>query len=145
MSEAPKLGLSCAISSGPGQRTATDLATNCTSSKVGSLGSIVPASARQCTVGSVSWREAVTVRSSIVAVVMPAAFRTMLARRPSIHWPWKNRSEEHTSELQSLMRISYAVFCLKKKTWHSHTPTTLPHTNNHTLSTNQYYFYAHYI
>src|SRR3546814_2435942 len=27
-----------------------------------------------------------------------------------------NRSEEHTSELQSLMRISYAVFCLQKKT-----------------------------
>src|SRR3546814_10313059 len=38
------------------------------------------------------------------------------------------RSEEHTSELQSLMRISYAVFCLKKKktrthTQHKHTPT----------------------
>src|SRR3546814_7328949 len=31
------------------------------------------------------------------------------------------RSEEHTSELQSLMRISYAVFCLKKKT-----QTTIP-------------------
>src|SRR3546814_2435803 len=30
--------------------------------------------------------------------------------------PWPPRSEEHTSELQSLMRISYAVFCLKKKT-----------------------------
>src|SRR3546814_7831437 len=29
--------------------------------------------------------------------------------------PWGPRSEEHTSELQSLMRISYAVFCLKKK------------------------------
>src|SRR3546814_7128283 len=29
------------------------------------------------------------------------------------------RSEEHTSELQSLMRISYAVFCLKKKNQHS--------------------------
>src|SRR3546814_6230005 len=29
------------------------------------------------------------------------------------------RSEEHTSELQSLMRISYAVFCLKKKTNHT--------------------------
>src|SRR3546814_4700069 len=28
----------------------------------------------------------------------------------------QHRSEEHTSELQSLMRISYAVFCLKKKT-----------------------------
>src|SRR3546814_9457000 len=39
-------------------------------------------------------------------------------------WGWllchpkarRRRSEEHTSELQSLMRISYAVFCLKKKT-----------------------------
>src|SRR3546814_9449566 len=31
------------------------------------------------------------------------------------------RSEEHTSELQSLMRISYAVFCLKKKNKDSHT------------------------
>src|SRR3546814_2699327 len=29
---------------------------------------------------------------------------------------WQDRSEEHTSELQSLMRISYAVFCLKKTT-----------------------------
>src|SRR3546814_3889743 len=29
--------------------------------------------------------------------------------------PFLERSEEHTSELQSLMRISYAVFCLKKK------------------------------
>src|SRR3546814_5843273 len=33
-----------------------------------------------------------------------------------------NRSEEHTSELQSLMRISYAVFCLKKKTQHNKPP-----------------------
>src|SRR3546814_5316826 len=31
------------------------------------------------------------------------------------------RSEEHTSELQSLMRISYAVFCLKKKIHNKHT------------------------
>src|SRR3546814_5198028 len=30
-------------------------------------------------------------------------------------FPSRDRSEEHTSELQSLMRISYAVFCLKKK------------------------------
>src|SRR3546814_6038158 len=37
---------------------------------------------------------------------------------------YKSRSEEHTSELQSLMRISYAVFCLKKKintTYKKHT------------------------
>src|SRR3546814_7624489 len=32
----------------------------------------------------------------------------------------QGRSEEHTSELQSLMRISYAVFCLKKKNKHHH-------------------------
>src|SRR3546814_6493185 len=32
----------------------------------------------------------------------------------------KGRSEEHTSELQSLMRISYAVFCLKKKKKRTH-------------------------
>src|SRR3546814_5411810 len=38
------------------------------------------------------------------------------------------RSEEHTSELQSLMRISYAVFCLKKKNKRI-TPRTSPNTN----------------
>src|SRR3546814_2618645 len=44
---------------------------------------------------------------------LPAAGKTYLgvaAVEPA------RRSEEHTSELQSLMRISYAVFCLKKKT-----------------------------
>src|SRR3546814_2442937 len=34
---------------------------------------------------------------------------------PADRLPAPQRSEEHTSELQSLMRISYAVFCLKKK------------------------------
>src|SRR3546814_4881550 len=37
------------------------------------------------------------------------------AARGRAHAPSPRRSEEHTSELQSLMRISYAVFCLKKK------------------------------
>src|SRR3546814_10074558 len=37
--------------------------------------------------------------------------------QPQDRW---QRSEEHTSELQSLMRISYAVFCLKKKTTTTH-------------------------
>src|SRR3546814_4974060 len=36
------------------------------------------------------------------------------------------RSEEHTSELQSLMRISYAVFCLKKKTNKHRNPYNVP-------------------
>src|SRR3546814_2501651 len=41
-----------------------------------------------------------------------------------------SRSEEHTSELQSLMRISYAVFCLKKKK-KKHNNTTKKHTSIH--------------
>src|SRR3546814_1109299 len=40
----------------------------------------------------------------------------MAARSPIMRAVVKARSEEHTSELQSLMRISYAVFCLKKIT-----------------------------
>src|SRR3546814_2175438 len=39
-----------------------------------------------------------------------------------------HRSEAHTSELQSLMRISYAVFCLKKKTQQKHPRTRNPTT-----------------
>src|SRR3546814_10468326 len=42
------------------------------------------------------------------------------------------RSEEHTSELQSLMRISYAVFCLKKKK-QTLTPNTLKHLKSSNL------------
>src|SRR3546814_3826951 len=38
-----------------------------------------------------------------------------LKRSPELRFRYDPRSEEHTSELQSLMRISYAVFCLKKK------------------------------
>src|SRR3546814_6732022 len=40
------------------------------------------------------------------------------------------RSEEHTSELQSLMRISYAVFCLKKKTKNKQHNSTTRHDPN---------------
>src|SRR3546814_4419038 len=44
--------------------------------------------------------------------VVSTPSRNTLSRQQSA----PSRSEEHTSELQSLMRISYAVFCLKKKT-----------------------------
>src|SRR3546814_7989090 len=43
------------------------------------------------------------------------------------------RSEEHTSELQSLMRISYAVFCLKKK---KQTTEIIPHKSHETKTIN---------
>src|SRR3546814_9319239 len=52
-----------------------------------------------------------------------ASMIVTLAMPPPSHIVWRPRSEEHTSELQSLMRISYAVFCLKKKnnkTKHDH-------------------------
>src|SRR3546814_2935301 len=54
----------------------------------------------------------VAARSSSLGLVSPAA--AMPDRSPLM-----SRSEEHTSELQSLMRISYAVFCLKKKNQHN--------------------------
>src|SRR3546814_10300850 len=48
----------------------------------------------------------------------------------------KDRSEEHTSELQSLMRISYAVFCLKKKKdKQQHQKNAIIHTKQHTSYT----------
>src|SRR3546814_2241087 len=56
--------------------------------------------------------------------VLPAA-----RRRPD------HRSEEHTSEIQSLMRISYAVFCLKKKTTTITTNTqNSTHQHSHTVT-----------
>src|SRR3546814_1354027 len=69
-----------------------------------------------------AWRAAVmeglAVLAGLFAVALVAAWHL-----PAIgDWPafthefgGEGRSEEHTSELQSLMRISYAVFCLKKK------------------------------
>src|SRR3546814_9164457 len=51
--------------------------------------------------------------STAVSNARPPAMRAKGSRLPCTGNPM--RSEEHTSELQSLMRISYAVFCLKKK------------------------------
>src|SRR3546814_6312027 len=53
-----------------------------------------------------------------IMVVAFAPLVGLLLGISAITVPWDTRSEEHTSELQSLMRISYAVFCLKKKTSH---------------------------
>src|SRR3546814_4930214 len=51
----------------------------------------------------------------LVHVEANGAVLEFLGKMPAPHVGRFRRSEEHTSELQSLMRISYAVFCLKKK------------------------------
>src|SRR3546814_6714215 len=73
---------------------------------------------------SLSWRtglaydagEAVSLRAAAYTGLRQPTLNELY--RPFVVFPVEtraNRSEEHTSELQSLMRISYAVFCLKKK------------------------------
>src|SRR3546814_2207005 len=57
------------------------------------------------------------------------------------NWKRKHRSEEHTSELQSLMRISYAVFCLKKKKDESPAPNTSRSQYNTLVSRHPHYTY----
>src|SRR3546814_1460709 len=55
-------------------------------------------------------------RATAQVAKLDRALRTASCRNPANDRPTRSfRSEEHTSELQSLMRISYAVFCWKKK------------------------------
>src|SRR3546814_2029406 len=74
--------------------------------------------ARSFPTASSSSLEVSTTSPSPSATIRTSRNETETLRR---HWPRRRlsrrppRSEEHTSELQSLMRISYAVFCLKKK------------------------------
>src|SRR3546814_1019170 len=63
------------------------------------------------------------------AIFAPSSVWRSLLSHPLAYC--ENRSEEHTSELQSLMRISYAVFCLKKKKKLFHNDT---HTCRHSLT-----------
>src|SRR3546814_3754748 len=71
----------------------------------------VPAIARACNPGGPC--EKLAAPAAPTAATGPVGW----VERSETHRPARNhaRSEEHTSELQSLMRISYAVFCLKKK------------------------------
>src|SRR3546814_4203102 len=69
--------------------------------------SLAPAPSSECSC-------AISLRSIRRARTAPASPASSTGRIDMMSWP-PTRSEEHTSELQSLMRISYAVFCLKKK------------------------------
>src|SRR3546814_5896748 len=60
--------------------------------------------------------------STPIEVAMPSPCSVLRSMRYALFGTkTSGRSEEHTSELQSLMRISYAVFCLKKKQTQAHT------------------------
>src|SRR3546814_4763521 len=75
------------------------------------------------------WLAIKPIRHSIshVSVIQPVSVMstpTSVMATSDICAFFSRRSEEHTSELQSLMRISYAVFCLKKKHKHKKNYTT---------------------
>src|SRR3546814_9115483 len=61
-----------------------------------------------------NWETAALYSQATVRDVQDGISATLLQQNLALSTP--DRSEEHTSELQSLMRISYAVFCLQKKT-----------------------------
>src|SRR3546814_9915327 len=90
------------------------------------------AGARENSMGHRHWR-AVAEGAGNLDAVLPGlqAIVDDELRHLGAHWPSDlpaHRSEEHTSELQSLMRISYAVFCLKKKQPKTtHIQNTRPH------------------
>src|SRR3546814_8848657 len=65
-------------------------------------------------VSAVRWLEG-TLLGTIATVIAVIAVATVGFMMLTGRINWRYRSDEHTSELQSLMRISYAVFCLKKK------------------------------
>src|SRR3546814_3700125 len=95
------------------QKTAYEMRISDWSSDVCSsdLSAIRPAIARATRVAAAVAARQIAATTTVTAVVIAArATATTIIVGRAAH-----RSEEHTSELQSLMRISYAVFCLKKK------------------------------
>src|SRR3546814_3843082 len=84
----------------------------------------------------IGWHKDRLVFEHVIGISLGAPASLRLRRRVDGKFeraraPLAPRSEEHTSELQSLMRTSYAVFCLKKKNSNSavsYSTHTLPHT-----------------
>src|SRR3546814_3294938 len=72
-----------------------------------------------CTNSPTKFISDLTVVDGVITVAATASIGGTITAGQGLSLTPKFRSEEHTSELQSLMRISYAVFCLKKKTKHN--------------------------
>src|SRR3546814_1706505 len=82
--------------------------------------------------------------SCALAVESRASASACCARAPAncvLRPASSSRSEEHTSELQSLMRISYAVFCVKKK---NETAKNFTHTHMHNQDSNRTTYQRYY-
>src|SRR3546814_10578882 len=79
--------------------------------------------------GAAAGAECIAVQQISVIVPMIDSETVLPRDRAAKNEEQLTRSEEHTSELQSLMRISYAVFCLKKK------HQTTKHTSTHIMTT----------
>src|SRR3546814_1098116 len=97
----------------PGQeRVTTRLPSVAPSSTLPSASTISSATPKKGLVAEPGFRSVAPGNGAIMAAPVSVCHQvSMIGQRPSPG----TRSEEHTSELQSLMRISYAVFCLKKK------------------------------
>src|SRR3546814_3662982 len=84
--------------------------------------------------GKLRWDQKVTDLYPAFRLGNDEVTRSVLVRHLVCACTGLPRSEEHTSELQSLMRLSYAVFCLKKKNdKHTSSPTLTP-SNTHSQS-----------
>src|SRR3546814_7906262 len=85
------------------------------------------------------FRSLVTARARREMSGFERSLRTTATTLNVVQGPLGPRSEEHTSELQSLMRISYAVFCLKKNnTKRNHDLLKKPQKRAHTQTDNHY-------
>src|SRR3546814_4208057 len=86
---------------------------------IGALGALAVTAPVEALLGVTDWRT-LFLGLAAVTVIVAAAVHTVVPERRDIpaDGAVPLRSEEHTSELQSLMRNSYAVFCLRKKNKH---------------------------
>src|SRR3546814_9740897 len=88
--------------------------------------------------GSHHWHTARALRAPPAPIAPWPVPAQWWRRRGPVAPATARRSEEHTSELQSLMRISYAVFCLKKKNKHTkYTHSNTYDTEHNTNTTSQ--------
>src|SRR3546814_2320429 len=117
----------------PGWRCTTKPRSGCTGPPQNTIASSARPwySSSICSIISLSLR---SVGRLMTRPIAPSSLCSQSRETVCVKFSSSRRSEEHTSELQSLMRISYAVFCLKKKTT-TNTRQTATHHNTSAHST----------